>query len=526
MKFLWVEDFNDGSGDKDELQRAWMKYFNLKDVVLKETMDEALEYLECPDHFRQFDGILLDIRFPIIGAEVYGKYFSRFVTRELYDKYQNSGAGILLYLALVFRYHYSQERIAFVSANVDDKRLEPLLVMEDLVIKSKYEELSRQEWDRYDKAEDSLAKIYLKDTGNIELGLNDSIPWDGGKYLWEVFDKQTQKDQFLARLEQVRDEINRISQAGMYVKYNYVRQLFYQLGLIIPEAFTKPSEDCGDMSWAFFQWKRLLASPYYKLRRNVMEMCLILVNHMSPELVKQCRDSGDQMKQILDHLCRTLPNAGDRGEEYVEGFVKEVAVLDEQGKYINLDKKISIRQACCLVIKLTRNWVFHQGIEGLTKNAESRMPLRRLGDAGFLFTVALRGYFDLAELQPDQYQEYRRYERELLSLLGPETPVQSADLETRLRSSFEKLLHKNKSAFANSTAAKTHIYRIVSGIGHENSKFCRQVSMDELYQLFWHLMCSCVSTGAQATSADRDIFNILKHTYRQTWEDNRYISAE
>lgn len=519
MRFLWVEDFNDDSGDRDELQSDWMKYFNLKDVVIKETMDEALEYLEHPDHFKQFDGVLLDIRFPIIEETVYEKYFSKFVTRDLYDQYQDSGAGILLYLALVFRYNYSQERIAFVSANVDDERLEPLLVMEDKVIKSKYEKLSDLELDQYDKAEDSMARIYLEDTGKLKLELNDRIPWENGE-LWEPFDEQTQKDEFLARLEQIRKEMSQASQGNMSVKYNYVRKLFHQLGLIIPEAFTKPFEGCGDRSWAFYQWREELETPYYVLRRNAIEMCLILMNHMTPELIRPCKDSVGELTQILDHLCRMLPDAGFREQEYAVSFVKEIALLDEQWEKYKKFRGTKQQEGFCTVLKLARNWGVHQGIQGLTINVDDE---RLYGDAAFLFMIALRGYFDLTALPERQHQEYLQHEEQLLELLGPETPIPAMDeLRVQLEYSFKKLLQKNLLSYKNDTTEDTDVSKIVSGIGNEKSKFKKQVSMDELYQLFWQQLYPRDQDGVQMAADDTEIVRLLRYTYWRAWEGNQY----
>ena len=520
MRFLWVEDFDNDNPGREELKSAWMRYFGLEDVMVKETLDEALEYLESPDHFKQFDGILLDICFPITGDDVYEKYFSRYVTQELYDEYEKSGAGILLYLALVYRYNYSQERIAFVSAYVDHKRLESLLEMKDLIIKSSYEALNNEEWNRYTKLESVLARIYLEDTKHVKLGLNDEIPWDNEKYqLWEAFDQETQKDALLARLEEVRAEINKANQGGNTVKYNYVYQQFYRLGLIIPEAFTKPAVGSKDKSWAFYQWKKKIATPYYVLRRNAIEMCLILMNHMTPELIKPCRDSVGEIKQILDHLCRLLPDAGGRGKEYAESFVKEIALLDEQRER-NKFRGTKQQEGFGSVLRLARNWGVHQGIQGLTVNADSG---RLYGDVAFLFVIALRGYFNLKALPERQQVKYLQYEERLLALLGPDTPVPPLDeLKAKLEGSFKMLLDRNRSAYENETAADTDISVIVSGIGNRQSKYKKEVSMDELYQLFWQQLYSRTPSGSRIAPKDPEILRILRHTYRRAWERNRY----
>lgn len=520
MRFLWVEDFNYDNPNRDGLKQTWMEYFGLEDVIIRETLDEALEYLEFPDHFRQFDGILLDICFPVIGNDVYEKYFSRFVTRELFDEYRENGAGILLYLALVYRYNYSQERIAFVSAYVDHERLRKLQDMKDLIIKSNYEELSEEEWSHYTRLENTMARIYLEDTRNMKLGINDQVPWDDENYqLWEVFDQKTKKDELLSRLEVVRSEINKANPGGNSVKYNYVYQQFYRLGLIIPEAFTKP-EDKSDKSWAFFQWKKKLATPYYMLRRNAIEMCLLLMTHMTPELIKPCRGSAGELKQILEHLCRLLPDAGFSEKEYVVSFVKEIALLDEQRDRYNKFSKTRQQEGFCSVLKLARNWGVHQGIRGLTTNVNSE---RLYGDAAFLFMIALRGYFNLAALPEQQRLKYLQYEERLLPLLGPDTPMPPMDkLEAMLESSFKRLLNKNLSSYKNETTEDTDIDIIVSGIGNRQSKFKKEVSMDELYQLFWQQLYQRDQSGSRTAPDDPEILRILRHTYNQAWKQNQY----
>ena len=84
MRFLWVEDFNEDKGDRAALEARWKEYFGLDEVIIKEDLKSALEYLDDRENFADFDGVLLDIRFPSGGEGIYEKYFSEIVTKKMY----------------------------------------------------------------------------------------------------------------------------------------------------------------------------------------------------------------------------------------------------------------------------------------------------------------------------------------------------------------------------------------------------------------------------------------------------------
>ena len=135
MRYLWVEDFNGGKSGKTELEKKLKKYFRLEDNMISEkctTLKRALDFLENKSNWYFFDAILIDIRFKVGESdtdedEIYERYFSSFLTKERYKYYTQkingvadaASSGILLYLALIHRYNYNQNRIVFLSANVD-----------------------------------------------------------------------------------------------------------------------------------------------------------------------------------------------------------------------------------------------------------------------------------------------------------------------------------------------------------------------------------------------------------------------
>ena len=123
MRYLWVEDFNDNDDNdiETELKARLMNFFDLHDdkVIVKKTLSSAIAFLEDKDNLAQIDAVLIDIRFPKGDEdELYSRYFSDIVTQKFYDDNIEDASGILLYLLLVFRYHISQQKMAFVSANI------------------------------------------------------------------------------------------------------------------------------------------------------------------------------------------------------------------------------------------------------------------------------------------------------------------------------------------------------------------------------------------------------------------------
>ena len=99
MRYLWVEDFG------------------IEDNILLHSLEDALEYLDDFEKRINFDAVLLDIRFPVLKdkseideEKIYKKYFLNIITKDMFKKYaksdtmQDALSGILLFMALVFRY--------------------------------------------------------------------------------------------------------------------------------------------------------------------------------------------------------------------------------------------------------------------------------------------------------------------------------------------------------------------------------------------------------------------------------------
>ena len=79
MRYLWIEDFNDGSFVEDELKERLENFFDLKNdkLIVKKDLSSAILFLEEKENLHEIDAFLIDIRFPEGKIEkLYEKYFS------------------------------------------------------------------------------------------------------------------------------------------------------------------------------------------------------------------------------------------------------------------------------------------------------------------------------------------------------------------------------------------------------------------------------------------------------------------
>lgn len=79
MRYLWVEDFNEGSITEGELEERLREFFDLNNdkIIIKKDLYSAIEFLENKDNIHEIDAFLIDIRFPKGKAEnIYQDYFS------------------------------------------------------------------------------------------------------------------------------------------------------------------------------------------------------------------------------------------------------------------------------------------------------------------------------------------------------------------------------------------------------------------------------------------------------------------
>lgn len=542
MRFLWVEDFDSGDGRSEALKARWLKYFRLGEPVIKENMRDALMYLEDREHFRTFDAVLLDIRFPAGGddraaEQIYRDYFSKIITRELFFRYRDFGSGILLYLALVMRYGYNQERIAFISANVDDKRLGALTAMKSLLIKKRMGKLSETDFVAYEQRANELARLCDTQVDRGKSGRNaaGSAPDSNAQEsplraiilrpLIQVTDPEAQ----IAALEEAGGRLREVYEAepGGRLKYVTVRRQFEALGLVIPDAFEKPDaapDGREEGHWLFEEWKAGVDTPYYRFRAGAIEMCEIL--RRNPKTAEPGTGSSAAFLKRLSAFLPDLPvgeTAGDVREQLLNFIREAVRPGDRILSPVRRRKDDSAgRFACRAVAKIARNWISHQGIAGVTKEPFTEPPECAVS---FLFIAAMRAFFRVDLLPEDEGARYREHEEVLLRFVGEPRELPEAEkLSDMLRDSFKRLLLKNRACFAGGGSTEdTSVYQLVSGIGHQKSTARDTVSFDEIIQLFWHAACEVQKEDqAEAPAPSADILRLLRRTYERAWVHNQY----
>lgn len=138
MKLLWIEDFD---GDKTcqgighPIRQRVEQFYGISadDLLVCTSFQGGLEHIR--ENPQDFDGVLLDINLKFAKdleknklmqsrsrTEIYDTYFQDYITEEIFDHYYEKGAnGILIYLYLREVACFPKNRIAFLSAYVEEK---------------------------------------------------------------------------------------------------------------------------------------------------------------------------------------------------------------------------------------------------------------------------------------------------------------------------------------------------------------------------------------------------------------------
>lgn len=254
MRFLWIEDCDGGNSTQMSDIKKWKEYFGIEKEKRLTTLEDTLEFLEIKENWKKFDAVLIDIRFPICKSDnidefcVFKKYFDNIITKEKFDEYahsvegfkQNASSGILLYLALVFRYNLPQSKIAFISANIDGTGvgLSPLRTMKEYIYKAKAREtLSEDEICEFGDANGNLLELYFDNSEeDFNFETTDKIKWDSEEegYFIRLICKLTEIERKLTK---------KFENKKLGLKYNSVKEEFKKIGLVIPQGFEKPGQE-------------------------------------------------------------------------------------------------------------------------------------------------------------------------------------------------------------------------------------------------------------------------------------------
>lgn len=519
MRYLWIEDFNDGSLVEEELRERLENFFDLKDdkLVVKRDLSSAISFLENREKIHEIDAVLIDIRFPEGEMQcIYEKYFSDIVTRKFYNKNIDDASGILLYLLLVFRYHISQKKIAFVSANIssDNSKLRVIYNMLEIIAKYNFEkEIDDCDIRSYYTNETYLARDELK------ISREDKS--------WDTFIRRTEDGEYEilgdVDIEHLRtslrslpltydkkfkedDENTHLSSAQ--TKYNAVKVQFDKIGFAMPAAFEKPKGICNlNKSYSFLEWESsLYQDSYNAVRSNILEMCILLIEYLEENKedtklfsnflkLLSCRsdeiqtyDSKFFIRYLRNFKGFFYMEIGDVGKVYCERVVKELTSLWEVSRipkyrkdnyYEKVDMlpkerkffchKDHCNYACHATMKIVRNWVGHQGINDMN-----------VLDIGLLFVIGMRGLFNISVLPAEIRDKYEICEKKLLNMFE-----KNQNVKVDINESFEYFCELNDKTMDGEQHSK-EIYDRISGLGNSASIIRRMVSMDEIYMLLYH----------------------------------------
>ncbi len=277
MKYLWIEDFNGGK-DRNELEKHWRQYYGLdnSELIIKTNLKDALEYIN--DFPEGFDAVLLDINFPITLSQnsdevIYNQYLENIITREFYEKNKTTGAGMLLFLYLILKTRFPKERIAFLSANIEESIPSDIKKALSFVEEEKdIYNISDENFDSYNAMVESLSNKY----GYV-------VDW---KYLDEI-------DDLSDYIESIKKALLTINMKGknnndaheISIKYNKAQEEFKKVGFSLSKAFPKPESEEKGQSKGFLTWMRNVESEYCRFRRCIIEMCNIVLSELNEDLI-------------------------------------------------------------------------------------------------------------------------------------------------------------------------------------------------------------------------------------------------
>lgn len=503
MRYLWIEDFNGGKDGQTQTQHNLETFFQLKNRNINyRTLKETLEFLDIHENWRCFDAVLIDIRFKIGEKkedidEIYNKYFSSFLTRTKYDDYtkcvgedaNTASAGVLLYLALVHRYNYNQDRIAFISANVDETsdELYNLTEMREYVEKAKCVGLEDEDIDAFELLDADVFKQFEEIFGEEAEKEYDILKEiDLHHYNLEDLEKlEEQINDAAGKLKKQIQKNNKENQNANNLKYNSVKQEFEGVGLKVARAFEKPTGNSHlDRSWKFQSWvDELNKEEYYRLRSTILPVCLEIDN---------CKDENLKNEDVLGEET-TLLEIKDWIQNIMVLFPEKKWAEDNSSIYSKVVKecvkfgdriKNSDDNAYKAVLKITRNWTAHLEISGLTFFA-----------VVFIFHISVNAYLNV-----EAHEKLKMLEQNLIDEFCKSDLVENREgLLDQLKEKYREIHRSSYEEFRNKASSEdlekakknkykfnesASFYQTISGIGNACSPKKNEVTMAMIYALF------------------------------------------
>lgn len=543
MRYLWVEDFGEDSENQEDMKKLWERYFSIQDNILLHTLEDTLYFLDNAENRMTFDIVLLDIRFPVLKeesdadeTEIYNKYFSSFLTKAVFNQYGDSelmkdaSSGILLFLALIFRYGYSWNNIAFISANVDNEDLSAITVLKELIIKAKYtKELSNKDKALYKTKHHDL---FSEDDGYIrkKLGTQSEINILDYEELMGLVNEKEMSDK-IRKLNTLQNKLNNEVRNSKGLKYCSVRDQFQCIGLKMPPAFEKPTDESQDTCWLFKDWIEAKSDKTTIIKRSIIEICTLLIGDLGDDvkvfLEKQRKYNDNQsimteetIRQYLKNIQRNAVNypdirINDNEVTYatyiVEAVVSEWVNIKKPHVQDNMENTY-YEFAYYSVMKLTRNWLVHQGIKGID-----------IVFAAFVFVISIKGIFDIEKKSCEKQKKIHGEIKKLIDMLGNENNsvnYSELDVDKEMETEYNNMYNRVQGAIPCNdrmpSPSSRDPFSLLSRLGHEDSCFRKSVSVNEIYKVFWMTMYFGDKTSnilSPAKNKDKELIGILENTY-------------
>lgn len=521
MRYLWIEDFDGGQNEK-ALKEKWIKYFDLeqKELVIKHDLISALKYMK--EYERDFDAVLLDIRFPVSFSnlsekktdEIFDEYFQPFLTKEFYDKNiegGDSGTGILVYMYLIFAMKFPKERIAFLSANIEERKVsgrmlsnkEKLETLKEYIVKFEKCEYTEQiltelrevyEIDIDDKENDG--EVHYKDDDYIE-------------YAVELIEYEIQD---LEEKGEVQQDISHLTESQL--AFNRAESAFKSIGINIENAYSKPKYGVNGKSDEFISYVNSIETEYVKVRRLIFSLVEMIMDELSLGSIRLMKNGIFRnesevygiayFQDILDEIL-SMPLVEDElnncsrykkiiwslthcmeSTSYPKPIKKWYKINChykgecewKDGKDDNKNYKYCSNENPCVykydihlnashtILRLIRNWLAHERIKGDQIELEFYV---------FLSALALRFVFDIDGLK--KKDDYIEIERKLLNKGINRTNIDTKEIENNLKVLADTIYSKGRYNELNDNIAE-----IITDWAKKGSKGVRK--KEDVYKAF------------------------------------------
>lgn len=399
MKYLWIEDFDCKNGENFKILKAnWICQLGISEqnLIIFKNLYDGLTFIR--DNPSKFDCVLLDIRFPVNNGkqenlDVYNEFFIRTLTNKYFDDKSEKATGLLAFNYLIYSIRFPINRIAFLSANIENKLDYPKLIKEAL------------EYEKLDSMKENLIKYARRNFNEPEKTIKI-------EEIKEFISKEHVQNWIISN-------VNIVEGANSETKltYNEAVKSFEEIGLILKYGYAKTNDKAPNIDFKK-HFIKSNSTVYIEVRRAIIEMCLILEPYFNKE------KSFNILNENLLNIDESLKSF--YGKCYYQNLVKSLLLLpleirddnisNSQNKKLsyklikkeifnivssleafNNDKLKSNKEYC--ILKLTRNWTAHSVLKDDSYTPEF---------LAFIIYIAFEFYFDFDKLESGK-KEFQKY---------------------------------------------------------------------------------------------------------------------